>query len=235
MEQSNANIVNLSIEKAKRELRLRISLVGDRAATLNVASVEDEIRVAEYLKELKALEKEVYDLVNGEVDAAHKAWKASVAMRDDLLKPIVEAERTIKPKLAAWYEEQERRRREEEAKALAEARRLEEERRLQEAMAAEAEGNKSLADEILTEPIQVVTPFVPPPMKTDGVSMRENWKAEVVDLQALVRHVATHPELIGLLLPNQTALNQQARSLKGKLAIPGVKAICEKVVSSRAK
>jgi len=65
--------------------------------------------------------------------------------------------------------------------------------------------------------------------------MRETWSARVTDLAAFVRAVAAHPPWLALLKPDLTALNAQARSLRGRLAIPGVEAVCTRDVAASSR
>lgn len=66
-----------------------------------------------------------------------------------------------------------------------------------------------------------------------GVSYRDNWKAEVTDLMALVQAVAGGKAPIDYLLPNATVLNALAKGKKETMAIPGVKAWNDRVVNQR--
>lgn len=69
--------------------------------------------------------------------------------------------------------------------------------------------------------------------EVQGVSYRDNWKMEVVDLMVLVKAVAKGQQPISLLLPNETAINQIVKALKAETNIPGVKVYSEKVSSVR--
>ena len=66
-----------------------------------------------------------------------------------------------------------------------------------------------------------------------GVRSRENWDAELTDLLALVKHVAANPQHLNLLQLNQVAARAQAKSLKGAMNIPGLKAFDKGTVSVR--
>ncbi len=72
------------------------------------------------------------------------------------------------------------------------------------------------------------------PSKVSGISMRETWKAEVTDKEALVKFIATNPHLLNLVDVNNSAVNQMAKAMKGNLNIPGVRAYAEKSVAARA-
>lgn len=87
---------------------------------------------------------------------------------------------------------------------------------------------------VATAPAPVARVVVPPAVKVQGLSMRENWKAEVIDLDAVITAAAAgDANARGILQVNQTALNGLARSLKAQLRVPGVRAFDEPVVASR--
>jgi len=54
------------------------------------------------------------------------------------------------------------------------------------------------------------------------VRYRDNWKAEVTDIRALMQAIIDGKAPLDLLQPNPTRLNQMARALKGAAMIPGV-------------
>mgnify|MGYP006354609159 CR=1 FL=1 len=76
--------------------------------------------------------------------------------------------------------------------------------------------------------------------KAAGVSGRVNWKAEVVDLAALVTGAAEalargDDSLLAHLLPNTTSLGQVAKALKGAARIPGVRVYAEESLAVRRR
>lgn len=84
-------------------------------------------------------------------------------------------------------------------------------------------------------------PIMPPPVyveketpKIEGVSYREQWRAEVTDMALLAKAAGANLALVNLLLPNMPALNQMARAMKSAMSIPGVMAVSEKIVSAKA-
>jgi hypothetical protein len=148
---------------------------------------------------------------------------------------LEQAETALKRACRVWDDEQDRKRREAEAAA---ARAADEERKRLRAEAAKAHeaGNVDTAHAI-TQAVQMVAPTpiaMAPAPKIAGESTRELWRAEVDDIVALARAVAdgiASPECI---LPNMPTLNSQARALKTTFNIPGVRAVVEKVLASRA-
>ena len=208
---------------------------------LRIVSHDEYVQLAGMLSEVKAFERHVEVWFGPLVQRAHAAWKGLTERKRETLAPAKEWENRVKVALAAWDTEQERIRQEELRRLEALARKREEERRLAEAVALEAEGIAEAdegkiaeAEQMIEEPVEtpVVTVAKATP-KVEGISYREQWNVEVVDLFALIRHVAQHPEFTNLLQPNMTALNAQARSLKDHFRIPGIKAFAKKLVAAR--
>ncbi|HWG67487.1 MAG TPA: hypothetical protein VN662_08755 [Rhodanobacteraceae bacterium] len=104
--------------------------------------------------------------------------------------------------------------------------------------AAEARGRADAArTEIEIADVAPVLPMIAP-AKTDGISARQNWKAECTDLQALVSAAAAasargDTTLLGYLEPNTKALGQVAKALKGAARIPGVRIFAEESIAVR--
>ena len=69
--------------------------------------------------------------------------------------------------------------------------------------------------------------------KVSGVITTKRWKAEVVNVEALIKFVAKNPKWAHLLKPDTAALNALARSQKAAMEIPGVLAVSEESKSVR--
>lgn len=104
--------------------------------------------------------------------------------------------------------------------------------------ASEARAKADAAQaEIEIAEIAPVLPMVAP-VKTDGISTRQNWKAEVQDMQELVSAAAAlaargDTTLLGYLEPNTKALGQVAKALKSAARIPGVRIYAEESIAVR--
>lgn len=131
--------------------------------------------------------------------------------------------------MVKWTEEQERIRREEERRLQEEARKKAEEDALQQALEAEAAGEKQEAEAIIAEPVYVppinVNSFVP---KSKESHIRETWSAEVMNLKTLVEAIGQGKAPLQAVVADMTFLNGQARSYKQALSIPGVRAVSKK-------
>lgn len=218
------------------------SLVQELApivAQAQAFEVTDAATHGEALKRVKSLrlaERGVTEHFEPARKAADAAKKELLALRDGFVTPMAEA-RGIYERTATEYEREEQRKAAAERKRLEdEARRKEEDARLRQAIAAESAGDDALAEKIIETPAAPRPVIVPRPAvaSVSGVTAVTRWSAEVTDIGALVRHVATHPDLLHLISPNLVALNQMARAQQAKLAIPGVRAVSETSHSVRS-
>ena len=215
----------------------------ERANAVRIVDNASYVNATELLKGIKALRRRIGEVFDPHVTRAHEAHKALVREKKDAEAPLTEAEGLIKRALVQYTDKQERQRREDEQRLRDEARRREEQRRLEEAAALEQQavesGNVALgreAEALLEAPVH--TPAVqvaPTTPKVSGISYRETYRAQLVNLMALVTHVATHPEHANLLTLNQPAANQLARSLKTNLRVPGLEVVVQTVPAAGSR
>lgn len=207
-----------------------IALVNE-ARAIQIRS-NDDCRMADgFIEALKSAEDKWDGLTAPSRDAAHKAWKAAVALHDGLISELSETRKDLKRRRGAWYDEQERIRKAEEARLQAIARKQAEDEALAMAEQAEAAGDHEIAEAIVAAP--VVAPVVrvasTAPKQSRLTAARSAWSCKVVSLMDLVKAVAAGSQPITLIEPNMVALNGMARAAKSALAIPGVRAVERKV------
>lgn len=215
----------------------------------------------EWLRDVVApMKRQIAEQFRPRIQQAHALHKGLVADEKKFLEPVERAERVVRERIALYEQECERERRALEETARLERERLAseeaarvaalerqlvreaEERQLTQAVAAEAAGDRETAARLLEAPpvVPVIAPrpvFVPPPAvaapKAQGVSFRDDWSAEVVDLLALVKAVASGHQPLALLQANVPALNQMAKALKGSMAVPGIRVTSRRITSVR--
>ena len=113
-------------------------------------------------------------------------------------------------------------------KAAEEADTAERKRLLAQAKAAEkkAEAAAEKQNTAATEAASIHEPKVHVPSavpKVQGMSTRDNWKADTVDLTALIKAAAENPGVYAQFLQaNMPAINKILQATKGGFAIPGV-------------
>jgi chromosome segregation ATPase len=187
-------------------------------------------------------------------EAQRKAEEAAAAERRKAEAAAAEARRKAAEEAARLEREAaERRAAEEKAlreaaeaeaagnRAAAEAARIEAERaareaaKLAERAEAKVEKAEAKAADLELAAASVVAPIVDIPRATAaGVAGRENWKAEVVDLRALVQAVAAGQAPLSLLQANDKVIGQQARSLKAEFVVPGIRVWAERGIAARS-
>jgi hypothetical protein len=198
---------------------------------------------AELLKGIKALRAELDATFDPIVSSAFRAHRTACEQKRKAEAPLSQAEATVKAALIRYDDEQERLRRAAQRRAEEEARRRDEDERLARAAELEREGNE-FGDPALVEEAEALISQPPAPVaiapvekatpKVSGQHFVTTWSAQVTDMAAFVKFIASRPQFLNLLTVNQAALNAQARSLKEALQIPGVRAVPTKTLASRS-
>jgi len=70
-------------------------------------------------------------------------------------------------------------------------------------------------------------------IKIKGMSIPDNWTAEITDLSALVKAVAAGTAPIIFIAADMTVLNKQAKAVKNTLSYPGVKFVNKPILRQR--
>lgn len=219
-----------------QELETRVVSVPERARTISITNNAQYEEAAEILKTIKGLRAEIDSTFNPIIAKAHEAHKEAIEQKKKVDAPLVEAETLLKPRMAAYLQEQERIRREEELRLQKQAQEEAERLQLEEAAALDSVGETAAANALLDE-----APYVPPVIaprvtpRVSGISMRHTWSAEVMDLAALLKAIVAGRAPIQCIQPNQAFLNQQARSLKNALNWPGVRAVPDSNIAASRK
>ncbi len=195
---------------------------------------EDYESYSAYGQTLHALEKKIKLDCNGTTSdpgfimLLDRAHKKAVEFRDKHLLPIQKARATLASKLAGWFTYEQNRVREEQVKVEQRAREEEAAR-----IKAEGGGKRDVAA-ILSGKTAIPTPVIAQPEQIKGVSMRQDWDAEVVDLLGLVKAVASGRVPVEAILPNTKFLRSQAKAMKGNLKYPGVRAVARETTAFRS-
>ncbi len=208
-----------------KELETKALTVPEKARQIKVVDNNSYVAAGQVLVEIKVLRKEINATFDPIIKKAHEAHKEAKAQKTRVESPLVEAENIIKPALAAYDAEQERIRRAEEARLQEIARKQEEDRRLAEAAEIEKTGDKKLAEEVLSAPVEVAPVIVAKAVpKLEGVHFTERWTFRVVNPAIIPRE---------FLAVDTVKIGQYARAMKSAGRIPGVEIYSEKSVSGR--
>ena len=112
-----------------KQVETQALTVAEKVNTITVTDTESYQNAGMLWKEIKVFRAKVAETFDPIIKAAHKAHKAAVAKKNEVDKPLDEAQRKIKRMMADYDEEQERKRREEEERLRKIAEKEEEERR----------------------------------------------------------------------------------------------------------
>lgn len=164
------------------------------------------------------------------------------AQRREALRIAEEAARKERARLDAEAAERERKARLERERAEEKARAAEEAGKAEKAAALRLAAEESARQkEAQAEAMRVASATMPtnpvvhvPEAKAAGISGREKWSAKVTDKMAVIRAVASGEAPADLLEINMTLANKLAAALKSNLSFPGIRAVCERVISARA-
>lgn len=161
------------------------------------------------------------------ISAAHNTHKLACDALRSIDAPLAEAQRTIAARITVWDLEQQRIRNEEESRLMRESAALAEQEIQQSALdAIESGASEEEIDAIVAAPAIAPPVFVPTPPRVAGVSKpKDKWSAVVDDIRVLAAAVVDGKIPPIAIQPNSIFLNQMARSLKGLIGIPGVRAV----------
>lgn len=189
---------------------------------ITIATPEQYVAVVERRKTIRAWiggVKDFFKPIKKQADDLH----ASICQKErGQLRPAEDDLAVCDRALRAWDDEQARVAAETRRRLEEQARKDEESRRLNEAAAlereAQATGDVALraeAEELISAPIETPVVMVQKATpKVEGMSWRDNWKAEVIDANAVPRQYCT---------PDLSLIGGVVRNSKGAIKIPGVR------------
>lgn len=214
-----------AIQLENHEIENRTLTVPQQAKLLTINNAEDYQAAGELLITIKSLRKEIDETFDPIISKAHAAHKEAVSKKKQVDAPLVEAEGILKPRIAAYLNEQEKKRREEEHRSRLEAARRAEEERLAEAIKAEEAGAKEEVEQILNQPTYLPPPVILPSTapKISGIASRKTWKFEIID-----------PKLVPdeYKIVDSVKIGKVVRALGSQCRIPGIQVYEETNISA---
>lgn len=225
---ATATVITETVDLEQRALTL-----PEQAAELTIVDDAGYTKAGDLLTRIKTLRGEIADTFDPIIKKAHEAHKEALAQKARIETPLVKAESLIKPKIASYHAEQDRKRREEEARLLAEQKKVEEDARIAEAANLEKAGESEMAERVLDEPPMMAPVVLPPTPKVQGITVKKVWKGRFDNLDLVIKAAAEGDRLAkSLLLGNQSALDALARSLKENFKVPGCRAYTDSSVAA---
>lgn len=217
-------------EQESTQEALILKSQADSVVVSNKKEYDTALTIDERARKAKKAFHDWFDPID---DASKKQRQATIQQGKKIDEPLDYVIKTVSRKTSAWYAQEQARIREEQRKAEEVARKAAEEAALKAAEELEKQGMTAAADAIMETPVSVAKVEVPQFEKTEGVSYRKQYSAEVVSLMDLVKAVAAGTVPIAYIQANTTALNAWARSTKGSDTISGVRVVTENIQSRR--
>lgn len=215
------------------DVSTRMLSMTEQADCLVINSESTYRSASSLLLVVKDLQKEIMGFFAPLKKAAQESHRKLCAAEKEKVEPLIDIERKVKTRMLEYETEQRRQKAEQERKLREEARKIEEEARLKEAERLEAEGRQREAERLIDAPI--FTPPVtvaPPTPRVQGVSFREVWGAEVVNLVALCKAIGDGTVPASYVSANMPTLNARARADKDGFSVPGCRAVVSKQVAA---
>lgn len=209
-------VKELNIEELEK-IKGRARLLPERASLISVHSQATLLRANEFVKLVKTMMKEYDNAFDDVIAGLRELKKKAVNKKKEYYEPLVKAEAIAKAEINRYLDVL-------EEKEIAARKKLAEEaeERFSKARDLEAAG-KPEAAEALREEETTVAP-IPDAPKIEGSHRKELWDAEVIDESKLLRK---H------LMPDLVAIKKEAREMKEKANIPGVRVFKKKIFATR--
>lgn len=194
---------------------------------LIISNDQDYTVAADFLKDLKTIEKSIDETFDAAIKAAHDAHKAVLAAKAKHAEPVKQAEGFIKSKLLVYQQDSEKRRKQQEEEIRAAAAKEAEDERIQKAERLIAEGKAEEALLILEGEKSAPSAVILPPSlpKVKGVTTKKVLKVEVYDLMALIKAVAAGAAPANLIEPDMAQLTKLSKALGEHMNVPGVRLV----------
>ena len=206
----------------------RVAQLVERVGVLEVTTATENDAAAAVLGEIKGRAKDMDALRRSMTRPLDESKKAIMELFRPIVEQLGEAEQHVKGAMIGFHQQEERRLAEERAAVEVERQRLADE-------ASRAMDEGRVADAVVAAEDSLTVPEPPKaPARAKGTSTQTTWRAEVVDLPALVLAIATGDAPISLIKPDQSTIDALARATKQEgVVFPGVR--FSKEVSMRAR
>ena len=213
----------LVLDTAENEqLGKEVSLIEIQASAVVVASEADYAAAGDLTKTVKAMQKQVKEYWDPLRVAAKKTYDDVLAKKKAMLDPLEAAEKILKGKMTDFVLEQERKRKEQE-EAMRKLAQAEIDRKLDEAAAAETNGDAmgvefAMAEAEVMQGIAEAGSIPSQKPKADGVSTSKTWKITGID------DAKVPVSLCGAVIRpvDEKAVLALIKATKGKIEIPGI-------------
>ena len=180
--------------------------------------------IVDFKDAIKAREK-FFRPIKQAMDAAKKIV---LDKEREAVNPLQRAIDLLQPKALNWKREQERQQEAERRRLEEIERKAEEDRRLEEAARLEKNGEKELAEQVLTAPVETPQVVMPPAVqKVSGLSTTKRWTFEIIDPLKVARVY---------LMPDEVKIGKQVQALGAEAAelVGGIRVFQKESFTRRA-
>lgn len=224
---------DLAVVEKETEFEQKALTIPDQVKALIITDSESYISMSDLMKAIDGLIEQVNEGYDDLIREAHLHHKKLIAKKARYADPLLLGKKEAKRRMEAYDAEQKKIAEAEAARLREEARKIEEQRLLNEALAAEAEGDKETLREIeeeMSRPVYVPPVYIPPATpKVSGVVFRTYYHHRVTNLKELVLAVSRGIAPIQCLKADDVFLGAQATSFKKEgILFPGVESYSER-------
>lgn len=217
------------IPEDAEQLKAQAVELSEKTKAIAITSPEAYQLAATTLLAIARMRASLETTFRPDIQEKHRIWKAALAVLGHYDDPLAADEKRLKEGMSSFKRREDEARHAAEkaerdrlqAEAEAEAKRRAQELQLADAIAAESRGEKELAKSIIESAPLPMAPVYSPPVsypsnvpRTTGITHVENWDFEIIDELQVPRKY---------LLIDERALRNEARTLKSRASVPGVR------------
>jgi hypothetical protein len=227
-------------EAAVSKIELRAIAICEQARAIHIATHDDAQDAAALLNQvINPLIREGDELFDPMIASAYQTHQVAIATKRKAVGALPAAKTYVRGELARWQQLLDDQARAERLRLEQIARDEEAARIEREIEAVEAAAGPNVVEEVAAileapRPELVMAPALPPP-KIDGISGRDVYAAEVVNLREFYRAIGDGRTAVSLAEPRQGDLNRMAAAMKEGFNVAGCRLVKTKSVSSSSK
>jgi hypothetical protein len=197
-----------------KQIEIEVSNISQQAMAMTVTDIVSYQEAGRVLLAFDKMKKNIVAYFKDLKKAADEAHKTICDREKEELAKLSPGLNYLNKAMTVYTLAETAKRREEEERLRQIAVKAEEEERLQAAIQAEKEGDKEVAEAILSESVYVHPPIVETQApKIDGLAMAITWRWRITN-EALIPR--------SYLMPDEVRINGVVRSLKSDCNIPGI-------------
>lgn len=213
----------LEIRTTEESLQKQVGTIESQAHSMVIACQSDMEAAAELARTIASRKKFVKEFFEPMRIKAKEAYDAVLTRKNDMMKPLEDADKALRAKMGSYAAEQDRIRRQKEQEMRMKAQQ-EANKKLDEAAMAEAAGDidgavAAYAEAEIMDGISACGSIAVSGRKLNGVTQSKDWNIVSIDSN----EVPVNYQGMELRPVDKSAIMRLIRASKGKIIIPGVK------------